>query len=55
MTSHDKTSLDFKNGIGKRVGNDLFIGLTRHDHAFPNEFPNAFDHGFSDVLIYDNF
>jgi hypothetical protein len=40
----------FKNGIGKRVGNEFFIRLNRLDYAFPNAFPNAFDHGFSDVL-----
>jgi hypothetical protein len=49
---------DFKNGIGKRVGNEFFIRLNRLDYAFsnafsnafPNAFPNAFDHGFSAVL-----
>jgi hypothetical protein len=39
-------SRDFKNGIGKRVGNEFIIRLNRLDHAFAN----AFDHGFSDVL-----
>jgi hypothetical protein len=37
---------DFKNGIGKRVGNEFFISLNRLDHAFAN----AFNHGFSGVL-----
>jgi hypothetical protein len=45
---------DFKNGIGKRVGNEFFIRLNRLDYAFSNEFsnafPNAFDHGFWAVL-----
>jgi hypothetical protein len=41
-----KCARDFKNGIGKRVGNEFFIRLNRLDHAFTN----AFDHGFSDVL-----
>jgi hypothetical protein len=36
------SSRDFKNGIGKRVGNEL---LNRLDYAFPN----AFDLGVSDV------
>ena len=46
-----KPSRDFKNGIGKRVGNEFFIRLNRLDYAFPNAFPNAFanafDHGFA--------
>ena len=49
---------DFKNAIGKRVGNEFFIRLNRLDYAFPNAFvnafsnafPNAFDHWFSNVL-----
>jgi hypothetical protein len=39
-------SRDFKNGIGKRVGNEFFIRLNRLDHAFANAFANAFDHAF---------
>jgi hypothetical protein len=37
---------DFKNGIGKRVGNEFFIRLNRFDYAFANAFANAFDHAF---------
>jgi hypothetical protein len=51
-------SRDFKNAIGKRVGNEFFIRLNRLDYAFPNAFTNAFvnafsnafDHWFSSVL-----
>jgi hypothetical protein len=40
------SSRDFKNGIGKRVGNEFFIRLNRLDYAFANAFANAFDHAF---------
>jgi hypothetical protein len=45
---------DFKNGIGKRVGNEFFIRLKRLDYAFPNALPNAFDHVF-DHAFYHGF
>jgi hypothetical protein len=32
----------FKNGKGKRVGNESFTRLNRLDYEFPNAFPNAF-------------
>jgi hypothetical protein len=38
---------DFKNGIGKRVGNEFFIRLNRLDYAFDHAFAQAFDHGFA--------
>jgi hypothetical protein len=57
---------DFKNGIGKRVGNEFFIRLNRLDyafahafyhgfahafyHGFAHAFDHAFDHAFFDVL-----
>ena len=46
----NKFSFYLKNGIGKRVGNEFFIRLNRLGNAFTNQFPNAFDHGFLDVL-----
>jgi len=33
---------DFKNAIGKRVGNEFFIRLNRLDYAFANAFPMRF-------------
>jgi hypothetical protein len=41
------TPRDFKNGIGKRVGNEFFIRLNRLDYAFANAFDHAFDHGYA--------
>jgi hypothetical protein len=45
-----KCTRDFKNAIGKRVGNEFFIRLNRLDYAFPNAFPNAFVNAFSNAF-----
>jgi hypothetical protein len=37
---------DFKNGIGKCIGNEFFIRLNRLDLAFANAFDHSFDHAF---------
>jgi hypothetical protein len=48
-------SRDFKNGIGKRAGNEFFIRLNMLDYAFANAFDHgfahAFDHGFAHAFF----
>jgi hypothetical protein len=40
----------FKNGIGKRVGNEFLIRLNMLEFGFAHALDYAFDHGFCDVL-----